>query len=972
MLVELGTHRGVSYSAFCEAVVHNKLATRCYAIDTWKGDEQTGFYNEDVYLDFRAFHDAHYAGFSELLRCTFDDALAYFSDASIDLLHIDGLHTYDAVRHDFERWQSKLSDRALVLFHDTNVRERDFGVWRWWEELRRRYPSFEFLHGHGLGLLGFGRSVPPGVAALCSLTDPERVNTVRERFSFLGERSILLNRQQDLHTAPLPEPEAELAAAKADPERLSGTDAEARAHAAQLQQLEVQLATVRAEAERQRAAEAEMRTRAALRAAQARTEAAEALAKLAQKKEVDLSWLEPPAVRRAIEVANWTLNRRLTEKLRQRSIDTMRGRLRAAAHYLVKGPVVNGPSPQLEQGLARSGTLPRTAPGPSRRASSLLYISGEPDSAGHVYRVLRYVDAAVGIGADAFWIRLDEVAQRAKEIGEADVLFIWRAPWDKEVAFAVELARRSGTKVVFDIDDLLIDPDLARTDVIAGIPDSGVTEEQFQRQCARWQATMKAADYCTVPTEELAQHIRRLGRPALVLPNGFDRKTYQFSRQLVRLRRSEKSDGLIRIGYAGGTPTHRRDFAVAADAVARVLRDRPQCRLVLFRFPDAGKTRILSIKESGGFKGLEDRIEWRDIVPLLKLPEELARFDINIAPLEVGNVFCEAKSELKFFEAALVDVPTVASSTGPFRRAVCDGATGFLANNSDEWYSKLLQLVDDSALRDRLCRAAQHDVLRRFGHLRRTEVLASALPRLLGDGRAAARALSLELHRGDGSTRPSISVADVEIVFQADQFGEAEVNVVFALTDDSQHFEETLESVRSQTVKTLDLILLDNAIAPSAASAVVDWARRNASRFNRLIVFRNRTPVGLGATWNAGISAADTPFVLLLPSGHTILPECVAECLSTICDTGAAFAYPRMRKSGDVSDQVGTDPFDLVRLIGVGDYMDTPVLVSKEAWATVDGYTDSPAGLVGYDFWRRLIESGLGGRVAGELPLAHR
>jgi glycosyltransferase involved in cell wall biosynthesis len=567
---------------------------------------------------------------------------------------------------------------------------------------------------------------------------------------------------------------------------------------------------------------------------------------------------------------------------------------------------------------------------------------------------------------------VDEVPQRAKEIGEADALFIWRVPWDKEIAFAIELARRSGAKVVFDIDDLLVDPDLARTDIIAGIADSGVTEETFQRQCVRWQTTMRAADYCTVPTEELAQHVRRLGRATLVLPNGFDWKTYQVSRRLARLRRSEKSDGLIRIGYAGGTPTHQRDFAVAADAVGQVLRDRPQCRLVLFRFPNTAKTRILNIEELGMFDGLEDRIEWRDIVPLPKLPEELARFDINIAPLEVGNVFCEAKSELKFFEAALVDVPTVASPSGPYRRAISDGRSGFLANDSGEWYSKLLQLVDDSSLRDRLSRAAQNDVLYQFGYLRRTEILASALPRLFGDGRAAARAFSLALHRGDESTRPSISIADVEIVFEADQHGEAGVSVVSALFDLPEHFEETLESVRSQTIQTLDLILLDNAIAWPANSALIDWARHNASRFNRLIVLRNRIASGFGATWNAGIDAADTPFVLLLPPGQTILPECVAACLSTIHNTGVAFAYPRIRRFDDESDRTEIDPFDMVRLISDGDYMDAPVLVSKEAWASVGGYADTPTGSAGYDFWRRLIELGLGGRVAGDVPLATR
>jgi hypothetical protein len=187
ILVELGTYHGFSYGVFSETVKRGKLDTRCHAIDTWRGDEHAGFYGDTVFQRFSAYHASRYSSFSRLVRSTFDEAVAQFPDKTIDLLHIDGRHLYSDVRHDFETWQPKLSDRAVVLFHDTAVRERNFGVFQLWKEVADAYPHFEFLHGNGLGVLGFGREQQPAVRELFQTReDPAMTETVRRIYAHLG------------------------------------------------------------------------------------------------------------------------------------------------------------------------------------------------------------------------------------------------------------------------------------------------------------------------------------------------------------------------------------------------------------------------------------------------------------------------------------------------------------------------------------------------------------------------------------------------------------------------------------------------------------------------------------------------------------------------------------------------------------------------------------------------------------------
>jgi hypothetical protein len=188
LIVELGTHSGNSYNAFCQAVEMTGLSTRCFAVDTWEGDVHAGAYDSSIYDKLATYQKSTYAKFSSLLRMTFDDALSRFDDRSIDLLHIDGLHTYEAVKHDFDTWLPKVAPGGVILLHDIAVRENNFGVWKLWDEIKKSFTTAEFSHGYGLGIVFVPGSLTERCTELYNLLTQE---TSKLLFSSLGRAALL-------------------------------------------------------------------------------------------------------------------------------------------------------------------------------------------------------------------------------------------------------------------------------------------------------------------------------------------------------------------------------------------------------------------------------------------------------------------------------------------------------------------------------------------------------------------------------------------------------------------------------------------------------------------------------------------------------------------------------------------------------------------------------------------------------------
>ena len=202
-IVELGTYSGSSFAAFCQAVEACRSDTKCYGIDLWEGDIHMGQFDEELFQEISSYVDENYPNIATLVRKDFNEAAKSFEGKSVDLLHIDGTHTFEAVSNDFNTWLPKLSDQAVVLFHDTNVNientgpaSQRFGVQKFFDSVKGQYPHLEFSHCWGLGMLVVGKNVPAPVLQLVELAKTPELS------AYFAAKGALVSRQfEDLNIA---------------------------------------------------------------------------------------------------------------------------------------------------------------------------------------------------------------------------------------------------------------------------------------------------------------------------------------------------------------------------------------------------------------------------------------------------------------------------------------------------------------------------------------------------------------------------------------------------------------------------------------------------------------------------------------------------------------------------------------------------------------------------------------------------
>lgn len=348
---------------------------------------------------------------------------------------------------------------------------------------------------------------------------------------------------------------------------------------------------------------------------------------------------------------------------------------------------------------------PNGTPAPQRRTA--LFLSAAPGSIGHVYRVEHPAQALKEEGWQTAILPLNDPASLV-HLDTADIVVVFRARWGDPFAAVRERCTNRGIPLVYDVDDLLFDPQVTAAGCIAfldGLPPA--EQQRWLAEAADYRRALEESDAAVLTTAPLAAAAAAHCGKVFILPNALDRRMEQAAAAALAIPRPSAADGRPRLVFASGTPTHHRDFAVAAEALARVFARRPEPMLVVIGHLDPMIYPALT--------PFGDRIDRRPAVPLDDLFRELARCDINLCPLELGNPFCEAKSAVRWLAAAAVGRPSIASPTEPLGDAVIDGVTGLIAADVDAWESALTRLLDDPQLVDGMGAAARRDALDRFG-----------------------------------------------------------------------------------------------------------------------------------------------------------------------------------------------------------------------------------------------------------------
>lgn len=374
--------------------------------------------------------------------------------------------------------------------------------------------------------------------------------------------------------------------------------------------------------------------------------------------------------------------RKIKHKTRVRTRVRDAGKKAKTVGYIYRTDGVHGLSAYVKDGVKKRVRKPI----PHSQTGDVLFITIDNDMLNH-YRVDHMTETLESAGMATDWVRYYDLT--TDHIKRYNVFVFYRCPWLPQFEQIFADIRHKNKVSIYAVDDLVIDKKY--TDQLPVVQEMNKEDRAvYDDGVNRHGQLMKACDYAITTTGELAKELRTYKnlKEVYVDRNMRSDETIYHSNQAID--QVERDEDKVIIGYFSGTNTHNEDFKMVAPALVRILETYENTYIKLAGRLDAPKE----------LKGYEDRLLFVPLVSWRRLPHEMRNCHINLSPLQ-DTLFNRAKSELKWADASLVSIPTVASDMGACHDVVKDGETGVLVQNTeDAWFDGIAKLVEDATLRE--------------------------------------------------------------------------------------------------------------------------------------------------------------------------------------------------------------------------------------------------------------------------------
>lgn len=312
------------------------------------------------------------------------------------------------------------------------------------------------------------------------------------------------------------------------------------------------------------------------------------------------------------------------------------------------------------------------------------------------YRIEQKIEQLEANDVEVSAISWTDLATKQQELAFHDVVIFYRVPAEPAVLKAMAQVNATGKLSFYEIDDLLFDSAYPPALETYG----GYLELETYLQLLKGMASFNAAArYCRfgiASTQPLVDKLAALvfGKQCFLHRNGIDSLNTFKLKPLKSLAKSS-----INIFYGSGTMAHNSDFTdLALPAIMRILDEHPNTFLMIAGY----------LKLPGVFlETYEGRVQQRPPVKSVKdYWSLLEQADINLAVLHDDEIN-GCKSELKWFEAACLDIPSIVSNTANYCDVIRDGEDGLIAATTEDWYQHLNALVNNPVLRHGMAEKAR-------------------------------------------------------------------------------------------------------------------------------------------------------------------------------------------------------------------------------------------------------------------------